>query len=225
MGFRKRGLGVGLIVAVAAMLVMAVGTGAAFGYSEFKTTNWPDHFKGEGGAATFQAENGGTITCEKSSTAGVWESFTLLKVVVSFSGKCEIKSPIVNGACAEPLATNELDLEPGEIGGGSNRGVLFKPARARATEMANGDCGGVAIKITGALVCEDNPNTGKPSTMLKIACADAAPAQQLYTSIDVKGTVLSKQELSGQSIEGVFNGQAALATNETLTFEYPVEQT
>lgn len=227
---KSRGaVGVMGMATVVALLVMATGASAAFGFSEFKTNKWPVSVTGKGGALTLEAEGGGKVTCEKSSMAGMFTSFTLLKIALTLSGKCEVKDTLFGEfpTCTEPIKSEELDLSPGEISGGSKRGLLFKPASGEV--VAKLECHGqkftTKATVKGALVCE-NPHPGKLSTTLEIVCADAAPAEQLYTSINVGGTLLSKQELKAEATDLLkITEKDALATTEVVTFGAEVEQT
>lgn len=182
---RTTRLGLAGLLAVVAM-TMAAST--AFGYSEFKVGSggkFPITFHGLGGLTTFTSEKGTTIMCSHSLTSGTILSSTLVDVKTKYSGDCLIeKTPLKfeEGAeCSSTIETEELNAEPITITGhlSSNRGVLILPGKSGGS-IAKFSCGKVAVTVKGALICEDEPNTGKPSTTSHVVCAQTAKTANSY---------------------------------------------
>lgn len=222
-------LGLAGLLAVVAMVVMAMSASAAFGFSEFKST-FPNKFHGTGGLATFLGEKGTIVMCNKSlSTGEVTSAELATKIVITYSGDCLLqKAPIENGAAcgtSETITTEELKASPATISGGSNRGLLLLPARG--TALAKFKCGGASITVKGAILCEDEPNTGKPGLTGKIVCADGSKVgEQKFTSGEVLGSTVSNVSLTAEATDiFTITEKDAQATEETVTYENSIEQT
>jgi hypothetical protein len=230
-------LGLAGPLAVVAMIVMAVGASAAFGFSEFKPGTggkFPIAFHGLGGLATFTSAEGTTITCHHSLTSGEVLSSTLADLKAKYTSDCLIENTplgVEEGAeCGgSKIETNALDVKPITITGhlSSNRGLLIQPATSGGA-IAKFSCGGIAVEVKGGVICEDVPNTGKPSTSGLVTCAQNGTknGEQLYTSGEVLGTNVSKVSLTAEAKDiFTFTEKDSQATEETVTYAEPIEQT
>jgi len=201
---------VGVLAGMAAM-VMSVGASAAFAASEFQTNEGAlegTTITGTGGTATFETEKGATVTCEHSSSTGEINGPFEGHVTVTYSGKCTLAKAIAgNGACTEPIKTEQLTVQPGTIAAGAGvvepteRGLDF----SASGPLAKFECGSgltkASITVTGSLICESRgKNVGPTSEFLKtgeVVC-ESGPnhGEQLYTSINVDGTNITEDFLT-----------------------------
>ncbi len=229
-----RRLGVSGLLAVVAMIVMAVGASAAFGFSEFKFASggkFPITFHGVGGLATFTSEKGTTVMCKNSLSSGSVETSAKAKLTVTYSGDCLIRNTplkVSEGACTEPIKTEELQAAPITITGmlSSNRGLLILPATAGGP-VAKFTCGSIKVTVTGGVICEDEPNTGKPATTGKVTCAQGTTnGAQLYTSGESLGKTVSGISLTAEATDVfTFTEKDSQATEEAVTYSAAIEQT
>lgn len=226
---KSRGaVGIGMAAVVAVLLVMVVGASAAFA-SEWKATSWPISFEGKGGAVTLEAENGNKLTCEASRMGGSFESFTRLKVTLTYSGNCELKSvtPLKIEEGCSTITTKELAVQPGDkLNGGTKAGLSFSPASGEV--VAEFTCSGsdkVKGTVKGGFVCESTP-IGTPVTKSEIICKQTSAGKQEFTSIVLAGK-LTEETLKAESSLSVFkiSEKTALSMTESVTWSTPVEQT
>lgn len=221
---KKGVMGAGLMVVVAALLVMAVGASAAFARSEFKWTKTPLSFTGKAGAVTLESESGAVVTCEKSSSVGDLGSATKLEMGVTYEGNCKLVD--TNGAINESCpttTTKELVVEPGEkLGGGTKVGLYFKPASGDV--IAEFHCGSAEVKVMGSFACESTP-IGTIVTNLGVLCQKTGSGEQEFKTIEIDGKTVNA-ELKMEST-GIFKvvEKVALVSTETLTFSSEIEQT
>jgi hypothetical protein len=224
-----RRLGVLGLLTVVAMIVMAVGASAAFagGLSEFKGNTTKNTFHGVGGLATFTSEKGTTVMCNTSLSTGEVTSAQSAKLVVTYSGNCKLaNAPIGNGACESPIKTEELKATPIVIAGmlSSNRGLLILPASG--SEIAKFKCGSVSVKVKGGVICEDEPNTGKPGTKGKVTCAQGTKnGEQLYTSGESVDKTVSTSLTAEATDIFTLTEKDSQATEEAVTYLESIEQT
>src|SRR6266850_4863350 len=120
------------LAAVAALLVTAMGASAAFGFSEWLAAGGANPngitITGKGGAARFESRGGTVIKCDESASTGTFKGTTDASTVVEYKKNCKI-SGVLNGACNEPIKTEQLIALPGTIATAKNgRGVLLSPA-------------------------------------------------------------------------------------------------
>lgn len=210
----------GAVVALVALLAMAVGASAAFGYSEFKTSgSFPVTITGKSGKITIESSGGNSLTCEKSAVTGSFTGSTSETAKLTLSGKCEI-----NGAIHETcptLETKNLTGEPGENLGGlvvgktTKDGILFTPSSGVIAEYI---CGSTTYKFVGGFICETAP-IGKMTTKGKLVCEQTSAGKQEFTSIEIGGKAL-EASLKAESNLGVFksNETLALSAEEELSF-------
>lgn len=217
---KRRPVGVGIVAAVVAMLAMSVGASAAFGYSEFKVNKtFPVAITGEGGQAQLVSGDN-VITCEHTASNWKLGSPTSITGSITYSGKCELKGKI-SGSCTEPIQTEELTVQPGTIGGGSDRGLLFTSSDGVVAKLT---CDHISFKVEGELVCESRGFVGKLAAKGEFVCSEKKneasepiPGEQMFTTISVTGVEKLKQELTAG---GVFtNEKVAEVMTEQLTFE------
>jgi len=210
------------LVAVAALLVTAVGASSAFGFSEWLGVGGANPagitIKGAGGKAFFESAGKNKIECEKSESTGEFKGVKEASALVKYKGKCEISGKL-NGKCNEPIETTELIALPGTIAAAaSGRGALFLPASGAV--MAKPVCAGVTITVEGGLVCETEP-AKKLSLNGKVICRETAAGVQQFTEIEVGG----KNEKDELIANAIFTKEKdAQVTTETLTYNKEVEQ-
>jgi hypothetical protein len=237
MSGKKTTTRLGLIgpLAVVAIIAMAVGASAAFGFSEFKFASggkFPINFHGVnaiGGLATFTTEKGATIMCKDSLTNGAVESSTAAKFTATYTGDCLLQNTppkVGEGACTEPIKTEELKAEPITLSNGNKRGLLIQPAKAGGI-VAQFTCGSVKVKVEGGVICEDEPNTGKPATTGKVICSQGSKTgEQEFTSGEALGGTVSGISLTAEATDlFTFTEKDSQATKEEVSYSAAIEQT
>jgi hypothetical protein len=115
-------------------------------------------FKGKGGTATLHTPAvGGVVTCKAFKDEGKLTSPTTEGDVVSTFSGCESleKKCHSPGQKAGTIVTNKLAGETGEIEGGSGAGVDLKPESG--TYLAEFECEGLTVKVTGSVIGEETP--------------------------------------------------------------------
>lgn len=231
----KRAFGVGLAVAVVAMLAMTVGASGAFA-SEFQMTRWPIAMSGHSGAVTLQAESGDLITCERSSSTYELGSWSGGHMFFAFTGKCELKAegPFgerINESC--PTTTSEElrfttagDLGGPTVGETTKAGILFTgPGNVIVNHF---DCGSVEVHVTGSLLCE-TAVVGKLTYANDYVCKQTSAGGQEFTTAEIQGEGLIEASLGAESsaFGGLFKATEsdALTMTDEVEFGAPVEQT
>jgi hypothetical protein len=183
------------------------------GYEKVPGIGKGKEFKGKGGSATLHTPGVGEVKCTSFKDEGKLTSPTTEgKVVSIFSGCTSLGKKCASpGEKAGTIKTNDLAGETGEISGGSGAGVDLKAETG--TVLAEFNCEGLSIVVTGSVIGEETPVntfTKTESTIFQVTGEGyqkyksfvGGPEDTLQSEIDGTGPYES-----GQQAEAVNKGE------------------
>ncbi|MGA8353830.1 MAG: hypothetical protein WB698_06660 [Solirubrobacteraceae bacterium] len=219
------------LAAVTALLVMAVGASGASAFSEFKAAKFPVAFTGTGGTATFESENKNVVTCEKSASTGSVKSAISATVIITYSGKCQLKaeSPLKFTESCPTITTTELLIMPVQLLNGK-ASLLIASLSGPTGTIAKFTCTGehkVEVTVTGSVICGNSP-IGVSSKTGTVTCKKGTKAgEQEFTESENSAKEKTKNVLTATSTLGIFkvSEKDSQETTEAVTYAENVEQT
>ncbi len=178
---------------------------------------------GTGGLTTIRALNVGvlgTIACEKSSTTGETQnkSARAVKVLLTFSGKCEQTVGSTKSTCTEPIKSVSSFVELG-LASSTVKTVLELVAPESGTTFVTITCGSNNTTVEGTVVGEvptinakgeNQLNSQRSEFEMVFAAVGKTSENQVYAGLLLLGTQMTGAVLK---VAGFFGGTASLESS------------